>query len=572
MRVFVRLPRPEGSLEDGAENGGPVRVMELPPGEWSRTLALLWGRSPDEDGDLVLSSGTLPADAVRLQHPPVEVVNAAVRRAEAMVNPVDRARGFVAAAHLARGNPDRAVALYEAAIADDPATSGAFAEIVNILEQNGDTRGLEKALSRQIERLRSASPDDGPNDAEPELLNRLADLREGPLGDHLGAIQALDELVKARPADLDARVRLAALLAAREENALAVRCLVVAAEFAPTRAPTYRSILSLANRMGETDRAYLAAAALVQLGEADAEDQAIYQLNAPQTTLRLSGPVDDEIWRAFAPADFDEDMAAIVAAIGPAASSLRIVELGKRLGLPPLHDHHRQDPEQSTVAAVRTVGWAAKVLRLPCPAIYARGDLPGGLATVPAERPSIVLGKAVLTGRTLPELAFLATRELSHQAATGGLVTLYPSVTDFRDLIRTAISLYLPNVAPQPPVPGLREALAARLGSEERNQLSNAVRRLTAKSSSLDVLAFLRGTELLACRLALLVTGDVAVAGRVLATDGRQFGGLSAADRIRDLVPFSVSTAFLEARRHLGIRLGEAGASTRMSVPPPRFE
>jgi tetratricopeptide (TPR) repeat protein len=567
MRVFVRLPHPDAP----AEAAGPVRVFELPAGEWSRTLALLWGRSPDDEGDLVLSAATLPSDAERLQHPPVEAVNAAVRRAEALVDPVDRARGFVAAAGLAQGNPERAVALYEAAIADDPTTSGAFTAIVGILEASGDLRGLERALTRQLDRLRSAPAGSSHHEAEPALLLRLADLREGSLDDHLGAIQALDELVRVRPTDLDARVRLAALLAAREENELALRCLEIAAEFAPTRAATYRSISSLAKRTGEPDRAYLASAALVQLGEADADDQATYQLNAPQTTLRLARPVEDGIWRAFAPADFDEDMAAIVAAIGPAASALRIIDLGKRLGLPPLHDHHRQDPEQSTVAAVRTIGWAAKVLRLPCPTIYARGDLPGGLATVAAATPSIVLGKAVLTGRTLPELAFLAVRELAHQAATGALATLYPTVTDFRDLIRTAISLYLPNVAPQPPVPGLREALAGRLGVDERRLLETAVRKLTAKSSSLDVLAFLRGTELLACRLALLVTGDVSVAGRVLATDGRQLGGLSAADRVRDLVPFSVSAPFLAARRDLGIGLGEAGGSTRMSVPPPRF-
>lgn len=568
MRVFLRLPQPESSTGAAADH---VRVLELPQGEWSRTLAMLWGQSPDDAGDLMLSPAALPSDAERLPHPPVEAVNAAVRRAEALAAPAERARAFVVAAKLAMGNPERAVALYEAAIADDPTTEGAFDAIVSILEANGDLVGLERALTRQLDRLRRAPADTANVDPEAALLARLADLREGPLNDHLGAIQALDELVRVRPTDLDARVRLAALLAAREETALALRCLEVAAGYGPTRAATYRSILSLAKRNGETDRAYLASGALVQLGEADADDQAMYQQNAPQTTLRLAGPVDDSIWRVFAPDDFDDDMGSILAAIGPAASALRIVELSKRLGLPPLHDHHRQDPEQSTVAAVRTIGWAAKVLRLPCPAIYARGDLPGGLAYVPAATPSIVLGKAVLTGRTLPELAFLATRELAHQVATGALATLYPTIPDFRDLIRTAISLYLPNVAPQPPVPGLRDALASRLHTEERQALEKAVRNLTVKSSSLDVLAFLRGAELLACRIALLVTGDVSVAGHVLSTDGRQLGGLSAADRIRDLVPFSVSGPFLEARQRLGIRLGEAGMSARMSVPPPRM-
>jgi tetratricopeptide (TPR) repeat protein len=537
----------------------------VPGDEWGRTLALLLGRSPDDD--LVLTAADFPADTVLSDHAPVEAVNAAVARAERIAAPAERARAFVAAAELAQGNADRAVALYEAAIADDPATPGAFEAIVRVLEGSGDARGLEQAMTRQLDRLAGK----GRDDAEAALLLRLADLREGALDDHLGAIHALDALVRVRPTDIDARVRLAALLAAREENALAIRCLEIVAEYAPQRAATYRSILSLAKRESDVDRAYLAAAALVQLGEADGDDQAIYQLGAPQTTLRLTGPVDEALWDDLAPPEYDADMTAVLAAVSTAAIGVRIGELAKSLGLPPLLDRHRQDPDSSTVAAVRTVAWAAKVLRVPCPAVYARGDLPGGLVSVPAEMPSVVLGKAMLTGRALPELSFLAARELGYQRATASLATFFPSVPELRDLVRTAISLYLPNVAPQPPIPGLREALASRLGIEQRKALEAAIRSLTARGGSLDLAAYLRGAELLACRVALLVSGDVSVAARVLATDGRLVAGLSAADRVRDLTPFSVSTRFVRARERLGIRLGEAGGSQRMSVPPPRM-
>jgi len=47
--------------------------------------------------------------------------------------------------------------------------------------------------------------------------------------------------------------------------------------------------------------------------------------------------------------------------------------------------------------------------------------------------------------------------------------------------------------------------------------------------------------------------GDVTVAARVLSVDGHVVGGLSAADRLRDLVPFSVSPRYSEVRRALGI-------------------
>lgn len=568
MRVFVLLPgvgaRTGGGGDGEGSDPGPGRAIVLPGGEWARTLALVLGRSPDDD--LVLGPADFPEGTEIIEHAPVEAVNAAVARAERIAEPRARAHAFVLAAELAGGNVGRAVALYEAAIADDPATAGAFDAIVRVLENDTDWVGLEQAMTRQLERLAGR----GAEDAEAALLGRLADLREGPLGDHLGAIQALDGLVRLRPADLDARVRLAALLAAREENVLALRCLEIVAEYAPRRVGTYRSILSLARRDGEADRAYLASAALVLLGEADDDDQVYYQASAPQTTLRLSGPVDAELWAELAPPEHDVDMAAILHAIAPAAIAVRTAELAKSLGLPPLSPQHRQDPEASTVAAVRTVGWAAKVLRVPCPAIYARGDLPGGLTAVPAETPSVVLGKAMLTGRGLPELSFLAAHALAFQRATASLTTFYPTVPELRDLVRTAISLYLPNVAPGPSVQGLRDALASRLTLDQRRVLDQSIRSLTARGGTFDLAAFLRSAEMMACRVALLVSGDVSVAARVLATDGRQVAGLSAADRVRDLIPFSVSSRHIQARQRLGIRLGETGATPRMSLPPPR--
>ena len=164
----------------------------------------------------------------------------------------------------------------------------------------------------------------------------------------------------------------------------------------------------------------------------------------------------------------DPDMTAIVGASGSAAIDIRLGELQRSLGIPPLLDRHRQDPEATTVAAVRTVAWAAEVLRVPCPAIYARADLPGGLVSAPAEAPAVVLGKAMLTDHAIPELAYLATRELASPRATASLAIFFPTVSEVPDLILTAISLYLPHVAPNPPLPGLREALAARLGTKQR--------------------------------------------------------------------------------------------------------
>jgi tetratricopeptide (TPR) repeat protein len=301
-------------------------------------------------------------------------VNAAVALAEATPERMERARAFVAAADLCAKrakNVGRAVALYEAAIADDPAVPGAFEAIEGVLLQSEDFSGAEKAYVRQLERLQ------GRKDAERALLHKLAGVRAEKLKDFTGAVQALDRLVAMDPDDVETRAKLAALLEDNGEDALAVRCLEVAAVKGPTRVPTYRAMRRLAFRTDDADRAYAASAALVYLGEADADEQNVYRHFAPRVALTPSQPLDDAAWQKLHPDDHDRDLSAILSAIAPAAVAMRLDELRARGQLPRLDPKAKQNVEQSTVSAVRTVGWAAKLLGMRVPAIYARAQQVG---------------------------------------------------------------------------------------------------------------------------------------------------------------------------------------------------
>ena len=161
-------------------------------------------------------------------------VDVAVAVAEQIREPRARARAFVAAAETSAArakNVGRAVALYEAALADDPEVPGAFEAIEKVLLGEGDFAGAERAYVRHLARLAGRGP------AEAVLLDKLARVREVHLGDRPGAIQALDRLVVLRPDDVESLTWLARLLEENGEDALAVRCLEVAAQHAPTRGP-----------------------------------------------------------------------------------------------------------------------------------------------------------------------------------------------------------------------------------------------------------------------------------------------------------------------------------------------
>jgi tetratricopeptide (TPR) repeat protein len=503
-----------------------------------------------------------------------DAVDAGVALAESLRVPEERARALVTAAELCAqraGNVDRAVALYEAAIADDPAVPGAFEAIEDVLVRSADYPGLERAYERQLERLAGR----GADAAELVLLDKLSRLREDKLGDLTGAIQALDRLVVRTPRDVGPRLRLAKLLEDARQDDLAMRSLEVAALVAPTSAAVFQSMHRVASRTGDLDRSYCACAALVHLGEADLDEQMAYQQFAPETALKPYRPLDDASWDLLVSPDHDESVAAVLQCIEPVAVASRLEEMRTTGRFPQLDPKDRHDPATTTLSAVRAVAWAAGLLGVPVPQIYARAEeIPGGIATVATGAPTLFLGKAALVGRTIPELAFMAARELAYLRLTGRLPAFWPSLRELKVLATAAISLALGGAGRTRESASLERALGAKLDPPRKAALEAAVRRLTDTGAQLDLARWTRTVEISACRAGLLACEDVTVAARMLAVEGRVRGGLLAADKIKDLVGFSVSQKHAALRTLAGLAVlrapGERIAPSVSRVPPGR--
>ena len=334
-----------------------------------------------------------------------------------------------------------------------------------------------------------------------------------------------------------------------------MRCLEVAAVHAPTRVETFHALHRMLARIGDADRSYAACGVLVHLGEANVDEQHVYNTFAPRVALAPAQALDDATWGLLYPDELDRDVSLIVTSIAPAAVALRIEALKAAGQLPKLDPKAKQDIDQSTVSAVRTVAWAARLLGVKVPAVYARAEeLPSGIALVPSVDPTVALGKSLLSGRSVPELTFRITWELAYERTTGRLLHLYPSLAELTKLIVAGISVELPDTAAgDVEVRRLAQGLGARLDPMQRQRLSAGVKQLTARGGKFDLLTWIRSIERTACRTGLLACGDVTVAARLLAVDGRVASGLSAADRIRDLLAFSVSDNYARLRRALGV-------------------
>jgi tetratricopeptide (TPR) repeat protein len=485
---------------------------------------------------------------------PLKATDVMVTQAEEIAGPHERAGAMVRAADFCAdrtGSTARAVALYEAAIADDPAVRGAFEAIERVLVQRGDWKELEKAYRRQAERLEEAG-------AKPQLaalLGRLAELRHDRLGDSKGAIDALTRRVNLEPSNVEARAVLAALLEHEGNIERACRVLETSGWHAPTRVETYHALVRMFTQVKKHDRAFQACAALVHLGDADLDEQMLYQQYRPEAGLRPTGALGESDWAELYPLEHDANVRTVLATIGPAAIAYRVAQQERAGKLPSLTQKTRHDPEGSTVSVVRSLRWGSQILQVPLPEVYVLPDLAAGISAVASREPAIAVGKAVLSGRSIAELAFLVGRDLTYFRPEHRILIYYPSMPDLTALVTTAIRMAMPGAGSAATLrdPGLAETLHRHLDANAWERVRAAVGRVESSGSTIDLRGYVRSLEIAATRVGLLLSGDLPTAGKLLSTDVREVAGLRAADRMRDLLPYAVSSSYAALRARLGV-------------------
>lgn len=483
-----------------------------------------------------------------------EAVSALVQIAEHTESPQERAKVLFNAARLcserAHHTP-RAVALYEAAIEDDPQLAGAFEAMEAELIRANDAQGLAAAYVRQIARLRAH----GASEEQVPILRRLARIQREAISDTAAAIASLEQLLSLQPSDVSARQELAQLHQAAGDAAKAMECLEGVVERDPSRSEAFRSLLGLFSQAGDVDRSYCASSVLVALGEANTDEQQIFGQYRPETLPVAKSTLSDEGWSRLLPDTHSRLLDRLAAAVENVAFDVWYGD-GKRSLAPPTGE--KVNPQKTTVSAARCFTWAAHLLGLAEPEIYLQpSQLRIGVRILPRRPLSIELGHPVLSGWGMGELAFLAAHHLTYARPGWRIIALLGSRDEVRSLLMGGLAVARPDV------PGLAEIgsraqefagqLQDRMSGETRELLGTMVEGLLSGEETLEVFAWLRTVEETASRAGLLASGNVTVAANVLAVAGATPGGQSAAERARALLAFCVSKRHAELRKMLGV-------------------
>jgi tetratricopeptide (TPR) repeat protein len=319
---------------------------------------------------------------------------------------------------------------------------------------------------------------------------------------------------------------------------------------APLVAANHAALLAIYQRAGLTDRAYLSALALEELGAADSEAEKVLDRWRP-VGLRMRSPIDAEAWALLRAPGRDEVLEDLFRSIGRAASVVRLEERKAKKRLIVL-DEARRQTEDSTASIVRTFHWAAEILDVECPALYVLDRVPGDLVAIPAATPKTAMGPSVLTGLTTIDLAFLCGRHLTYYRPEYSALIDFPTLNELSLLMLAALKLALPAM-PVPPSVGptvafLRNGLKTHLTAEEREAMSEAVGKLDARGGRVNLQAWIRHVELTAARVGLLLSGDLGAAMTRMRNETRSVADLSVDARRLDLLSFCTTGGLASLR------------------------
>ena len=180
--------------------------------------------------------------------------------------------------------------------------------------------------------------------------------------------------------------------------------------------------------------------------------------------------------------------------------------------------------------------------------------------------PATALGPELLRGVGLQEIVYVAARHLTYYRPEHYPLVFFPTLADLTQLFLAALKLGMPEIAvpANEGVTKLRAALAKALGKDEKEGLALAAKAIDEKGGRVDLAAYIRGVELTAHRAAFLLSGDVHLAGRRIASETRAIADVTADDRRHDLLAYLASKGLAGARQKLGV-----GIKSSLRPGPP---
>jgi len=482
--------------------------------------------------------------------------------AETEKDPIRKSKFLYTMAQLYRdkeNNQDRAVELFNDALDLNPTFLEAFERINKILTGQRDWKQLERAFRKMLRRLSAANAQNP--DLEYTLWHNLGLIYRDRLKETNSAIEAFKMATRYKPDEAVERQILAELFEATDQMEAAIGEHAIVLQKDPMRIDPYRSLYKLYMKMHEYDRAWCMCGALAFLHKADEEESRFFEDYRPHGMIQVKSRLDNEQWvKNLFHKDENIFIGKIFEMITPAAIVAKTNQLRAARQLPVPDRRFKQDPATSTVTFAKTFGWAAQVLGVPLPDLYVRNDVPGALVAIPSTPPASIAGQTVLTGFTPQELTFIVGKHLSYYRGEHYIRNLFPTLAELKVMLFSAIKIIMTDFAVPSEMAQAVNTTAVELAKHmqpiQRDSLRIVVQRFVEDGARADLKRWMQAIEITAARAGLLLCADLEIAKKIIAAEPQLPGDLPPAEKVKELIVFSVSEQYFALRKTLGIAVG----------------
>jgi tetratricopeptide (TPR) repeat protein len=453
---------------------------------------------------------------------------------------------------LEHGRDEEALVSFETALDCDPSFLQSLEQLASRLGEDQEWGELERIYRKVYDAVNSATASKEEIRLVSEIQHRMALLYRDHLEDPESALNALDRALEHRPRQVATLLLAAEVAQSLKDPGRALAYLRRVADLEPRRGDTYHRMFALAQAFNEARTARLAASVVTVLDEATEEESAFYDSAREPNVPPHRSPMSDEAWAWLAGELREPAIERVMCALTPTVLRYRMSQLSASGKLAALPDSGRQDPSTSTLSVVRSMVWAAQYLGgIRLPSLYVIDGTDGGIRAQLAREPSAVLGGDVLSGRNLPELAFLAGRHMATRRPEYELVTHIASLDELSTCFLAALKLVLGSApAPGPlaeTVSALANVLAQHQTAEERAELDAAIDAFSQSGGQANLRRWVAGVKICATRAGFALCGDLETAVSLLKSPCvAQLTDVQIAQHADDLCRFAVSGAYLK--------------------------
>lgn len=452
----------------------------------------------------------------------------------------------------------RAVEQYNAALDRDWRHTSAFGSIEAILVEGSRWRELEANYVRMLQRLPKEETTRG---ARVLLYRTLGDLYLNGLGDPAAAAEAYKAVTALAPDDAAAALAYAELVSRRagaEVEAVAAwrKALPLVAD--PLVAAQQLERLHAKRR--SYDAAFVAASVVSDLlGKGGADEAGILDKLKRFARTSATGSLAEKGWR---------EQLIHESARGPVSQILGLVRehaaalFAKDHGALQIQGRDvRIDRKRDRVDLgsglffVNAYNLVARALGIEAPELYKAAGVTG-LTVVNTWPVAIVAGEDMFTdARSKKELYFAIARALVFTRPELAMARLFRE-TDLERILQAAVSLGEPRFRTtmvQSEIDAIRTRLQKTLPPAAQQALQKLAYGYARDRNRQKVRSFVEGVEITANRAGTLLAADLAVAKACIAAETGGAAILAPEVQERELICFTLSEAFLELRRTLGL-------------------